>query len=63
MSDALDALDALAMAKSKYGQGAMTLDELVATAEAYRAAIIARKESEPARFRRLPVPSIAQLLR
>jgi hypothetical protein len=60
---ALDLKDSLDQAKRGYFQGAATYDELVAAAEAYRAAVTRLKAEHPARYARLAVPPVAKLLR
>lgn len=60
---ALDLKDALDQAKRAFFQGQATQAELVAAAEAYRAAVARLKAAQPARYARLAVPPLAKLLR
>lgn len=60
---ALDLKDALDQAKRRFFQGAATQAELVAAAEAYRAAVARLKAEHPTRYARLAVPTLAKLLR
>jgi hypothetical protein len=60
---ALDLKDSLDQAKRAYFQGAATYHELVAAAQAYRAAVIRLKTEQPTRYARLAVPALAKLLR
>lgn len=56
-------LDAFVLVRRRFYQGAATHAEAVAAAEAYRAAMTARKLAEPHRFRGLSIPSVARLMR
>ena len=59
----LEALDNLSIVRRAFYQGMATHGEAVAAAEEYRSALLARKEAEPERFKRLVIPPVAKLLR
>lgn len=59
----LAALDVFSIVRRRFFQGEATYSEAVTAAEAYRAAIQARKAAEPTRFKRVSVPSVARLMR
>lgn len=60
---ALAALDDFREMRRQFHQGAATYEQAVAAAEAYRAILAERKAAEPAKFKRLAIPSVAQLMR
>ena len=62
-TDTITLLGAFVDARRMFFQGVLTYDETVAVAAAYIAAVQARKDAEPSRFRGLAVPTIAKLMR
>lgn len=59
----MDLMEAVSFAKRAYYQQQGPLSAVETAAAAYRNAIIAKKEGDPKKFRKLRVPSVMDIIR